>query len=556
VDVLQKEKYTLEKAVAMYEVTLQDHENSAQQVAKLESDLHSVRKQLQQAKKDLISVREQIVADYEDRLQANLAKMQRTQQQADKYQQERDQLRADLDETRRNYKESKQKYKDDAASTRSKLEAKQNVIETQLQQVTDLADDLREQLEGEKALVQRLTAKLKEQVEARDADIRKLREELKQQKSASKDQSRQFQDELRSKVAQKEEELKQVRNELREHMMVSKDQYEKLQDELRNKLREKEDELASLRNELQHLDHSLQETKASKDEAYEVRLSSLQELLSLREDKYNNLQVDNEELNERIREQGDQLHQYKNQCSEQTTLITDMTDRLDSVHAEYRKKFGDLKTAYEGKEKRRLEEMVETHSGEVDEYERRLQAMKEQLTHQNNRHHAEIQQKDIEMERKMEQQKASLKREIEIEHGQRLHVVEEKLAMVRQDYQESENERRRLRTELEGMPSKEETVRLTKERERQDMLRSNEIKRLQEKSERMLREISEKSDEILSLSERLAEAEINHSKIIEELRGEHTEANLQRDEEFAEKLKAAKAIEMKLQRLFFFLVCF
>lgn len=510
IDVLQKEKLTLEKAVEMYELTVQDQERQDSLVKKLGRDLQTVGQQLQQAKQDLVTVREQVGADYEGRLHENLTKLQRIQAVADQYRQERDTLHQDLEMTRKEYKDSKQKWNNDMSQYRTKLQTKEAVRELQLQELTNVADDLQNKLESEKAVVREMGAKLKDEIAVRDADMTKLKAELRQQKSASNDHVR------------------------------------KLQHDLRQKLSEKDGELSKLRDNLRKSEQALEATKTAKDEAYEVRLSSLQEQLSVQKNKYVKSEAAKQEAKTKVQEQDKQIQQFKKECSEQAALIKDMTNRLDSTHSEYRTKFAEMKEAYEGQEKRRIQDTVRAHSSQVDEYERRLKALQEQLAHQTNRHHAEIEQKDRDVEDKLETQN-NLKVELQIEHGKLMLEVEEKLARVRQDYSEADAERRRLRHELDEMlSSKEDALKERQELECQDILRAGELSRLREKAERTLREIASKDSRIRELSNNLAEAEKYYSAKLAQIESEHANSLLQHEEKATEQINAMRSTQYKL----------
>jgi chromosome segregation ATPase len=510
VDVLTQEKATLEKAVQMYEITLSENEKSNNVIAQLEADLREVRRQLHVAKQDLLSVREQVVAEYKDQLHVNVVKLQRTQKTADTLAQEREQLKEKLEQLQTEFKEARQKFKDDLNKIQGSRQTKEAILTQQLQEVTDLADDLHKQLQTEQELVRQLTEKLRKVTAERDDDIRQLQEELRQERKNT------------------------------EEIRISQDEY-------RHKLQESEAQVESLKDHLRQSERVLEATKTAKDDAYEVRISSLEEQLSLESDHRQKMEERNQELANELRDQSKQLNLYKSQCEEQSSLISEMTERLDSVHAEYRDKFGELKDIYETKEKRKLQEMVEAQSGETKEYERRVKALQEQLTYQTDRYQAEIRQKEADLLSKMEAQKASLKREIEIEHGQRLHVVEEKLVMVRQDYEEADAERRRLRKELDALPSKEDTIKERKEREYQDAMHANEIKRLKDRNERLTQEITSKDDKLERLAQQLTETEQSHANKIEELEKRHDKITSQREQAATEQLKAIRSTELRLR---------
>ena len=457
VTVLEQEKHALESAVEMYEVTLQDQSQGTEKVRKLEAHLRQVSAQLQQAKKDLSVNREQMITEYEGRLQENIEKLQYIQQQADQFRVERDKARNDLEKKKTEFMERKVKLKEELRGERDGHEARETLLEMQLQEAREL-----------------------------------------------------FQ------------------------------RYEE-------KVAELEGDIETLRGELSGAGKALNETKKNRDEAYEVQLTSVKEQLKMRLDKYRRLKEEHERITSNVLKQDEDLEKLTSENDEQASLISDMTERLDAVHAEYRLKFSELKKAYEDKEKRRLDEMVISQSGEVKEYEKRLKALQEQMNHATKRHHAEILQKDEEMKTKLQAQASNLKREIDIEHGYRVHELEEELAVVRQEHEEADSERRRLRRELESAAPREVFAKELQEWEYQDMVREKEMSRLRDKADGLVREVSEKEERITELSSRLSENESKHVSQVSQMEAQHAEVLIARDETLAEEKKNFRAMEMKLR---------
>ena len=67
-----------------------------------------------------------------------------------------------------------------------------------------------------------------------------------------------------------------------------------------------------------------------------------------------------------------------------------------------RRQLQQLKQSLEDREKRRLDDLVVLQQDSNKEYERRLQALQEQLKHQTDRHHMEMEQKTKDFEVKLE----------------------------------------------------------------------------------------------------------------------------------------------------------
>ena len=508
VDVLNKEKNTLEKAVEMYEWTLQDQERENGVVPALERDLRSVRQQLQQAKQDLVAVRQTVVADYEGKWQDHKVKLQRTQAVADKYQQDRQVLQQELDHVRQELKDTQVRYQEAESRQRTQQEAKEAALEVQLQEVADLADELKDQYEGEKEVVRQLGIKLKEELAARDREMVALTQEMEQRKLDVGDQLRVLQQDWRTKLTAKERDLTQLREEW----------------------------------------HAAEETwrrqQAARDEAHDVQVASLQEALALQTARGTEYEMSRDEALVQVQERNVELQQCQEQCVEQSQLMKEMTERLDAVHIEYRDKFVELKEAYESKEKRRLQEMVQSHAVAVDEYERRIQTLQEQLKHQNDRHEKEREQTTLEQERAVAlwtQEKEAL---VEA-HAQSRTTWDETVSQLQLECDRWKAERSRLRTELDGLPSREDTIKERQERERRDVWRDNEITRLTEKSERLLRDLTQRNERLQDVSNQLVEMERQHAIQVKQMKHEHSDALFQREQELTEQLQQWRSNEEK-----------
>jgi chromosome segregation ATPase len=513
--VLEQEKYALESAVEMYEVTLQDQSASAEKVRNTEGHLRQVSAQLKQAKKDLEINREQIITDYEGRLEANLVKLQYIQQQADQYRIERDKARQELEMKKVEHGERKAKYKENIREAREGAKERETLLESQLSEASDLFQQYEERV-GEQ-----------------DGELETLREEL-AQAGKHLDELKGSRDEAyETRLASAQEQLKLEKQENQQQLTsVREELQEKLQQETENTKRK----LASF-----------QEQQEQEAEEFQQQLVSLQRKLDLEAEQGKKLQEENERITSNVFDRDEELLKVNGHNQEQKGLISDMTERLDAVHSEYRQKFSELKTAYEDKEKRRLDEMVASQSGEVKEYEKRLKTLQEQLNRATNRHHAEITQKDEEMTTKLEAQMANLKREIAIDSGYRVHELEDKLAVLQQLYDEAEGERRRLRREIDSANPRETFAKELQEWEYQDMVREKEMSRQREKADGLVRDVSVKEERIAELSTRVSESESRHISRVSRIEAVHAEELISRDEILAEEKKNFRAMDMKLR---------
>lgn len=467
VEVLRREKQTLMSQIDMYEVVRRDEDRNIEKVHQLEGALQDVRAALKQAKADLIAVRERTVAEYEHRLQENASKLQATLVEVDK-------LRTDRDQAHQHVVKCKIDMEHQRTSLHSEYKAQEKVFENQLQEITDLAEELQKEVQE------------------------KEKELLELQRKHDQD------------LAFKDSESRQISRDLRKQLATRDGQIQKLMDTMTDK--------ENMMNE---------QNKASELE-YKRQIASLGEQLSSEQSKLDKEATENVVLQQKIQEQNGQISRLKQASHDQSKLVTEMTSRLDAVHSEYREKFKELREAFETKEKRRLSEIVQAQQNEFAEYELRIQALREQLTLATDRHHAEIEQKDNELRSKLSTQRDTLRREIEIEYRQQLHVVEERLASTKQEYEFAEQDRQRLRLIADSAPQQAESLReeLQKELNHQEGIRLKEISRLQGKvsdltddtlmKDGQIKELFSKISECQSLiATRTRELESTHAKQIQ-----------------------------------------
>jgi chromosome segregation ATPase len=349
--------------------------------------------------------------------------------------------------------------------------------------------------------------------------------------------------EYASRKASFKQELKGERNSYQAREAMLELQFEEMTEileSLRTETDEKTHELETLRDELAEAGKALADNKKKRDHSYEVRISSLEEQLKLAQDKHQAAVARQDEMTSIVAERDRALAKARAQNEEQTTLVADMTARLDSVHGEYRKKFTELKEAYEAKSTRRLSEIVESQSDENKEYERRLQALQEQLEMATDRHHAEMRQKDDALEAALKRERNTMRAEIK-EQADKVISLQTELLEIRQQHEIIDVDRRRLRREMESANP------ALRELEIQDQVRGKELERLAEVSERLERQIAEKDRRIQDLSSRLSESEQQQHERILEMQRQHQQELLSREADLEGQKESSAAMESRLR---------
>lgn len=346
-------------------------------------------------------------------------------------------------------------------------------LEEQVAQVADLADDVQEQLRKEQATVKELATKLVKETKRRDHALEKKEKEAEQTK------------------------------------------------------REQESQLAAqttlvsqLQQDLTRAEQSLEATKTGRDDAYEVQIASLREELSLLRDSSSKTEQD---LHTQLQHCQTQLQTCEQQCTEQSSLVEDMSQRLDTVHSDYRTKFSELKDAYDTKEKRRMQELVDQHATATDTYETRIQALQQQLSHQTNRHHAEL---DRSVTTALEDQT--------LEYTAKVSAIQDELTRVREQCTAAQQETYTAKDQLRTVEN--ELLQVKQELECQTIVQTNELARVSETSERV---VKEKDERITKLSTELESQRQSHAARITTLQAQHVLDLKERDATATNRLRSA-----------------
>ncbi|GKY92175.1 hypothetical protein MPSEU_000188800 [Mayamaea pseudoterrestris] len=316
-------------------------------------------------------------------------------------------------------------------------------------------------------------------------------------------------------------------------------------EELKLKIKRKDDEVEELRLQVQNAREVLVIAKKQHESAHQAELQALQEQVAAAESKYQRAIDEREQVQRHLESQEKQLESVRQQAEEQATLISKMTERLDDIHEEYRQKFGELKETYEAKEKRRLNEMVVSQSKQVEEYERRLLSMQQQLTMATDRHHTEIRQKDVDIETKLERERRKVREQMEDEHRRATERLGFDLEATKRDYEDAETERQRLREAL-AAPNKEH-MEAQRSWEEKDVRQQQEICRLRQQMERLTSESSDKESRILELTIKMADRTKKHEERINDMENQHATSLLARDEVIAEQKRKLRGSDLAIK---------
>jgi chromosome segregation ATPase len=207
----------------------------------------------------------------------------------------------------------------------------------------------------------------------------------------------------------------------------------------------------------------LEDNKEDRDEAYKTQIAALEQQLSLSKDRYSRLEEECTERNTEIMDKNRELDSAKDrgssvekECAERNSEIVDKNRELDSAKAketeqytlieqmqsrgeelekETESKLEEGKNLSKTQETKKLRELVAERAKTTREYELRMKSLQEQLRHQTDRHHSEIQENQ-----KRNDDRLQLKQELRIQEGDKAALLESEISILRQNYEETKTD--------------------------------------------------------------------------------------------------------------------
>lgn len=267
------------------------------------------------------------------------------------------------------------------------------------------------------------------------------------------------------------------------------------------KVEKKRGEISSLQNDLAQTTQQLRDNKLERDAEYESKLAALQEELTQAHDRCARVEQAFHDRDEQATEHEKQLDMAQIKDSEQTAQIEELKARVEDLEKETVAKFEEGKKATKTMETKKMQKLVADRANQTREYERRIKAMQEQLQHQADRHHAEIQETRRRNDERLESMRDEIRDELQIQEGEKLVKLETELSVLRRTYDESKED---YATRLKEAQQKSRDA--ASDFQRQDELRQQELDRLHQRMENYVNEIASKETEIAELTRRLEES--------------------------------------------------
>jgi chromosome segregation ATPase len=294
------------------------------------------------------------------------------------------------------------------------------------------------------------------------------------------------------------------------------------------KVEKKRSEVSGLKDHLSNSEKLVQETQREREDAYESRIMVLEQQVSMSKDRYSRLEKECTERNASLVEKDNDLNEAKIKQSEFECNITDMHNQIEALekHAEIR--FEEGKKAGKAQDTRKAQELVAERANSSRESERRIKAMQEQLRHQTDRHHKEIEETRSRNQKRIESMKEDLREEIRTGEGDKVNQLESKMSSLKRSYDE---EKLNYSTRLQDAQQKAREA--AEEFQQQDQTRQQELDHMNERLNSYFNDFAEKDNQISSLKEKLEE----YKQVRETMQKEHS-VELEKHEDLLETERA------------------
>jgi chromosome segregation ATPase len=321
-------------------------------------------------------------------------------------------------------------------------------------------------------------------LDAAKADAEKWKQDSEKRQIEMEDRKKRTEG-LKAKHQALEEQLTEARN---------------LNTSLVKKVEKKRSEVTSLKEDLDHAGKVIEESKEERNEMYEGKISALENELAAAKERSASLETECSEINSTMVSKDEALEAAAEKETDQAGLIAQLKKRVQDLERETEVRYEEGKQASRATERKRMQEMVAARANETVESERRIKAMQEQLRHQSDRHHAEIEETGKRNDENLELMREDVKEEIRHLEGDKAAQLESELKVLKRSHEQMKADYT-SRLKENQQKARETAV----EFQRQDEGSQLELDQMHERLENYADEVSRKEDEIADLKDSLQE---------------------------------------------------
>eukprot|EP00535_Pseudo-nitzschia_heimii_P003316 CAMPEP_0197180454 /NCGR_PEP_ID=MMETSP1423-20130617/5063_1 /TAXON_ID=476441 /ORGANISM="Pseudo-nitzschia heimii, Strain UNC1101" /LENGTH=1691 /DNA_ID=CAMNT_0042630537 /DNA_START=526 /DNA_END=5601 /DNA_ORIENTATION=+ len=268
------------------------------------------------------------------------------------------------------------------------------------------------------------------------------------------------------------------------------------------KVEKKRLEVSELKEDLSKSAKLMEESNRDLEHAHESQVTLLEQQLDSAKERYSRVEQECTARNAVIAEKDDELKEGHMRQSDYEKQINEMSKEVEFLRKQVDIKFEEGKKAVKLQEVRNAQKLVAERANASREYEQRIKAMQEQLRHQTDRHHKEIEETNIRNKKNLESMKDDLREELRVRDGDKVSRLESEILSLRRNHKD---EKLSFATRLQDAQQKARNA--AEEFQRQDQMRQQELDHLHGRLNSYFNDFTEKDNQILRLRERLEENE-------------------------------------------------
>lgn len=281
------------------------------------------------------------------------------------------------------------------------------------------------------------------------------------------------------------------------------------------KVEKKKAEVSKLQEGLSQAEKALEDSIEERNKVGS-QIKSLENDLVIEKKKNVGLETECANIQNTVMDQIETLRAASNKEKDQAALVSELKRQIETLKKETVLKFEEGKKATRIQETRRLQELIAGRAKETEEYERRIKSMQEQLRHQSDRHHAEIEETRKRNDENLELMREEVAEDIRLREGDRVAQLQSELSGLKRAGEQMKSEYSSRLKE-----SQQRLRELTSEFQRQDEARQDELDKMQNQLEILVHENSQKDDELSLLRDELQDVKIDANNDITSLKSLH-----------------------------------
>ncbi|KAL3922387.1 MAG: hypothetical protein SGILL_002230 [Bacillariaceae sp.] len=502
---LEQEKNSHAATIEMYEISLQEHDADKAKIQRLDGELLKVSSELKKQLYNIQTGKEHLMNDYEERLQANLKKLHRTQEKADSYKADFETAKANAERFRVEMENARAIADEEKARAEELLTEEEN-IKMQLDEARNL------------------NATLVKKVEKKRSEVSVLKEDLTNTNKLMEENSKDREEMYESRIAALEQQLS-----------VSKDRYGRLEQECTDSnaaIVEKDNELNQARIEKSEQDQKIEDLF--------IQIDELQQQTEQRfeEGKRASKTMETRKVQELITERATAAGEYERRIKAMQEQLRHQSDRHNADIQETRvrneRKLEEMK--HDLKEEIRMAEGDKVSKLECEMAKMKRHFEEEKMNHTSKLH--ESQQKAREASIEFQQQDQQRQQELDQLH--------ERLNSYFNEIAERDNQIAELTEQLDGLQCLRAELEGTTKEQRQELERNR--SELEQERAKLVEMENRLNDEIITMKSTHSELEQSTTFEMQALR-EQIKDSEKRQLESQESLKEKEVVQSHLVEL-------